>query len=233
MESSRILTIIPARGGSKRVPGKNKKKLAGKELVRYAIEAALNSKLTSTIVVNSDDDDILEIARSYTKVVSLKRPVEISGDRAPAITFVHHTLNALLEDFDYVVIVQPTSPFTLGSDIDHTIRLLMESTADSSVSVMQLDHAIHPLKLKVKQGDELFPFMEEEKGRMAAHELSELYARNGSVYVSTIETIRQDKIIGDVCLGYEMPRERSIDINDPIDFEFAEYMILKNNSGGI
>ncbi|MEM9544444.1 MAG: acylneuraminate cytidylyltransferase family protein [Bacteroidota bacterium] len=230
MKKQRVLTIIPARGGSKRVPGKNKKKLAGKELIRYAIEASLHSKETDTIVVSSDDEDILSIGREYPSVICLRRPEEISGDKALAITYVHHALEQLSESFDLVVIVQPTSPFTLGSDIDSTIRLLDNKRADSSVSVMQLDHAIHPLKLKIKKDNELFPYLEEEKGRMAAHELSELYARNGSVYVSRITNIHEGKIIGDVCLGYEMPRERSLDINDKLDFEFAEYLINKSKS---
>jgi CMP-N,N'-diacetyllegionaminic acid synthase len=226
---SRTLLIIPARGGSKRVPGKNKKKLLGKELIRYSIEAALATKESNTILVSSDDDDILRIASTYDKVIILRRPTGISGDKALAITFVQHALQELDHiQFDYVAIVQPTSPFTLGSDIDATIRLLHDSDADSSVSVMKLDHAIHPIKLKVKEGDELLPYIEEENGRMAAHELSELYVRNGSVYVSTIATIQKGNIIGERCLGYEMPRERSLDINDPIDFDFAEFIIKKN-----
>lgn len=228
LSKKRILTIIPARAGSKRVPGKNKKKLAGKELVRYAIEATLESQLSNMIVVSTDDEDISRIASGYSTIKCLKRPEEISGDRATAITYVQHALKEIREEFDFVAIVQPTSPFTLGSDIDNTIKLLLDSDADSSVSVMKLDHAIHPLKLKVKEGDELLPFLEEEKGRMAAHELSELYARNGSVYVSTMDTIQKNQIIGDICLGYEMPRERSLDINDPLDFEFAEFIINRN-----
>ena len=224
---SKVLTIIPARAGSKRVPGKNKKKLAGKELIRYAIEAALNSKRTNTIVVSSDDEDILNVANEYSRIISLRRPIEISGDEAKAITYVHHALEQLDGNYDIIAIVQPTSPFTLSEDIDATIDLLSNPEADSGVSVMKLDHAIHPLKLKIMEGEELLPYMEEEKGRMAAHELTDLYARNGSVYVSRIETIEQGKIIGDRCLGYVMPRERSLDINDALDFEFAEFIIRK------
>lgn len=201
--------------------------LGNKELVRYAIEAALNAKEVNTVAVSSDDDDILTIAKSYNNVIAIRRPQSISGDMAPAITYVHHALDILNESFDYTVIIQPSSPFTLGVDIDETIKLLYGSKADSSVSVMKLDHAIHPAKLKVMEHDRLNAYIEEENGRMAAHELPELYVRNCSVYVSTIASIRNNKIIGDICLGYEMPRERSVDINDPIDFEFAEFMMSK------
>ena len=141
---------------------------------------------------------------------------------------MQHALSVLEKEYDYTAIIQPTSPFTTGADIDHTIRLLYDSDADSSVSVMKLDHAIHPVKLKTMEGPELKPFLEEENGRMAAHELPELYVRNCSVYVSSMAVIRAGKIIGDKCLGYEMPRERSIDINDPIDFDFAEFILKKH-----
>jgi CMP-N-acetylneuraminic acid synthetase len=83
--SPKVLAIIPARGGSKRVPNKNKKKLNGKEIVRYAIEAALNSKIVTTIIVSSDDEEILKIAKEYDNIIPIERPQEISGDKAPAI----------------------------------------------------------------------------------------------------------------------------------------------------
>ncbi len=209
------------------MPGKNKKLLAGKPLVSYAIEAALASKEITHWVLSTDDEDILKIGAAYEDLLCLKRPEEISGDHAPAISYMHHAIKVLDIGFDYTVIIQPTSPFTTGADIDNTIRLLYDSEADSSVSVMKLDHAIHPVKMKTMNGMKLNPFLEKEDGRMAAHELPELYVRNCSVYVSSIENIRQGKIIGDHCLGLVMPRERSIDINDPIDFEFANFIINK------
>lgn len=222
-----VLAIIPARAGSKRIKNKNKLKLAGKELVRYAIESTLSAKLISTIAVSSDDDDILTIAKEYEELHAIKRPLEIAGDYAQAITYVDHAIEVLNQSFDYVVIIQPTSPLTTGEDIDGTLNLLFNNTADSAVSIMKLDHAIHPVKIKKLQELELVSYFEEEKNRMAAHEIPTLYVRNCSVYASTIETIKQGRIIGDKCLGYLMPRERSLDINDPIDFDFAEFLIKK------
>jgi len=225
-----ILGIIPARGGSKRIPGKNKKIFCGKPLVSYAIETALGASLLDKIVVNTDDEDILEIATKYKGIIPLRRPLEISQDLSPAIDYVHQTIKELEtqgETFDIVVILQPTSPLTLSKDIDNTIQLLIDSKAPSAVSVMKLDHATHPVKMKVLEGDKLNPFLEEEGGRMAEHELPTIYVRNCSVYASTLETIRAGKIIGDDCRGYVMPTERSIDINDPIDFDFAEFLYKK------
>lgn len=229
----RILGIIPARGGSKRIPGKNKKDFCGKPLICHIIESAIGSKLLDRIVVNTDDEDILKIASNYKRIQPLKRPAELAKDHSPAIDYVHQTLDVLKgqgQTFDIIVILQPTSPLTLPEDIDNTIRLLENSNADSSVSVMKLDHAAHPVKMKVMEGNKLNPFLEEERGRMAEHELPTIYVRNCSVYVSTLETIQAGKIIGDDCRGYVMPMERSVDINDPIDFDFAEFLYRKYNT---
>lgn len=225
-----VLGIIPARGGSKRIPGKNKKFFCGKPLVSYIIEAAQAAQLLDTIVLNSDDDDILAIGDQYPDVISLRRPEQIAQDHSQAIEYVHQTLHELKaqgKEYDTVVILQPTSPLTIPEDIDHTIQLLKSTQADSSVSVMKLDHATHPVKMKVMDGSKLNPYLEEEGGRMAEHELPTIYVRNCSVYVSTIETIQRGKIIGDNCHGYLMPMERSVDINDPIDFDFAEFLYQK------
>ena len=191
----------------------------------------MGAKMLDTIVVNSDDKDILAIAANYEGVLPIERPAEISKDHSNAIEYVHQTLDMLSEQgktFDTIVILQPTSPLTLPEDIDNTIMLLKNSNGNSSVSIMKLDHAVHPFKMKVMKGDKLNPFLEEERGRMAEHELPTIYVRNGSVYVSTLETIQTGKIIGDDCRGYVMPMERSIDINDPIDFDFAEFLYKKH-----
>jgi CMP-N,N'-diacetyllegionaminic acid synthase len=226
--NKRVLAIIPARGGSKRLPGKNKKELGGKALVRYVIEAALKASLIQDIAVSTDDEDILAISREYPRIIPIKRPAIFATDQSPAIEYVHHTLEYLAKAYDAIVILQPSSPFTTAEDIDNTINLLWQMEADSAVSVMKLDHAIHPVKLKILRGGKLLPYWEEEKGRMAAHELLELYVRNCSIYVANMKSIKAGKIIGDDCAAYVMPRERSLDINDPIDFEFAQFLISKN-----
>lgn len=223
----RILGIIPARAGSKRIQGKNKKLLGGKELVHYILEAGTDSERISTLVVSSDDDDVLQIASQYKGVIALKRPIEIAGDTSPAIDYVRHTIDTLQQRFDAVVILQPSSPFTEASDIDATIDLLWNEGVDCSVSVMPVDHAFHPMKMKLIDAGILIPYVEEEKGKMAAHELENVYVRNCSVYASKWETIQSGVIIGDRCAPYIMSRERSLDINDPIDFEFAEFLMQK------
>jgi CMP-N-acetylneuraminic acid synthetase len=252
----KILGIIPARGGSKRVPRKNIRLLGGKPLICWVIEAARQVSQINRLVVSSDDDEVLEIAKSYDEKLPLRRPVEISTDTSLAIEYIKHALGVIetmqkparskgemqkparskgeidvdsVEPtrFDAVVILQPSSPLTLPEDISATIELLKRTNADTAVSVVQLEHAIHPLKLKVMRGDKLLPYFEEERGRMAEHELPKLFVRNCAVYATRRETIERNQIIGTDCRGYIMPRERSVDINDEMDFMFAEFLIQK------
>jgi len=225
----RVLGIIPARAGSKRVPRKNVRLLAGKSLVSRSIEACLGARTLAKTVVSSDDDDALRIAGSYPGVIALSRPAEIATDEAPALEYVRHALKTMERNdarYDAVVIVQPSSPFTMPEDIDACIALLQEaSSADSVVSVVEVDQLVHPLKLKRLDGVKLIPFIEDERGRMAAHEIPKVYVRNGSVYASRRSTIDGGSIIGDRSHAYIMPRIRSVDINDERDWCFAEFLV--------
>lgn len=225
----KVLGIIPARGGSKRVPGKNLRLLGGKELVARSIETALGATKLAAVVLSSDSDEILQVARArYPKVIALKRPDAISTDTALAIEYVRHALAEVKGPFDAVAIIQPSSPFTVPADIDATIAVLEHAPeADSAVSVMKVDHAVHPVKLKRLEGDKLLAYAEEERGRMAAHELSELYVRNCSVYVMRVATIEKGSILGDDSRAYVMPRERSVDINDELDWKFAQFLFAE------
>jgi CMP-N,N'-diacetyllegionaminic acid synthase len=223
------LGIIPARAGSKRLPRKNVLPLAGKPLVAWVIEAARKATSLDRLVVSSDDPEVLKIAAAYDPTLPLMRPVELATDTSPAIGYVKHALDVVETNqeglFDTIVILQPSSPLTQPEDIDSTVELLHRTGADTAVSVVKLDHAIHPMKLKVLQGDRLVPFYEDEKGRMAAHDLPTLHVRNCAVYATRRHVVESGQVIGDDCRGYVMPRERSIDINDAMDFAFAEYLV--------
>lgn len=228
----RTLGIIPARGGSKRVPRKNLRPLGGKPLVAWSIELALACTCLDRVVVSSDDDEVLDIARGYGAKLALKRPVALSADTSPAIDYVHHALSELEAAgearFEAVVILQPSSPFTLPQDVAATLKLLETTDADSAVTVVEVDHALHPAKFKTLQGDRLLPYLEEERGRMAAHELPKVYVRNCSVYATQRELIDRGLIVGDDCRGHVMPRERSIDINDEFDWQLVQFLNLRN-----
>jgi CMP-N-acetylneuraminic acid synthetase len=229
----RVLGIVPARGGSKRVPRKNLRELGGRPLVRWAIDAARGAGAISRLVLSSDDDEVLACAAAVDPALPLRRPAELSTDTALAIDYVRHALAACEgagdRRYDAITIIQPSSPFTLAEDIDDTLALLESSGADSAVTVMALDHAIHPVKLKRMEGDRLLPYLEEESGRMAAHELPPLFVRNCAVYASRRSVIEAGKIIGDDCRAVCMPRERSLDINDELDMELAAFMLARRS----
>jgi CMP-N,N'-diacetyllegionaminic acid synthase len=226
-----ILGIIPAREGSKRVPQKNFRVFADTTLTDIAINQALGSKLISTIVISSDSTDVLAIAKKYDQVIPLLRPKELSNDHSPSIDYIRHTLSVLEKEqnYDLVVIIQPSSPLRSSKDIDNTIKLLIDNPkADSAVSIVKVSHMVHPLKLKTLQGNILLPFIEDENGRFASNDLPDIYVRNCAVYASwRIDMETKPDIIGNKSLGYLMPAETSVDINDMIDFEFAEYLFKK------
>ncbi len=200
------------------------RKLAGLPLVEYVLRAALKAKTITRLVVSSDDDEVLKLQSRYPAVTFLRRPDELALDESPAIDYVRHVLTATGKAWDVIVILQPTTPFVRGKDIDSTISLLSRNDVDSAVSVMRVEQMHHPMKLKVMDGDLLKPFLRDEGGIIPAQKLPDVYTRNGAVYASKLNSIEQGQIIGERCAGFVMPPERSIDINYPIDFEFAEFI---------
>jgi CMP-N,N'-diacetyllegionaminic acid synthase len=223
-----VLGLVPARGGSKRVPRKNVRLLGGVPVVVRTLEAARGAQCLRRVLVTSDDDEVLALASAIDPACALRRPAELSTDAAPAIDYVRHAIAWCERQggprIDVVVVVQPSSPLTLPADIDATVALLEKTGADTAVTVMQLDHAIHPVKLKTLAGDRLLPYFEEERGRMATAQLPVLYVRNCAVYATRRRVIDAGQIIGPDCRGHVMPRERSVDINDELDFRFAEFL---------
>lgn len=225
----RTLGIVPARAGSKRLVDKNLRPLGGKPLAQRAIETARSARAITRLVVSSDDRRVLDIAAAIEPSLALERPNELATDTAMAVDYVRHALEVMRErgedPFDAVVIVQPTSPFTTAEDIDATVARLDDPSIETSVTVMPLDHALQPAKLKtMDEGGILRSYLSDEMGRMAAHQLPTLFVRNGSVYATRVSVIRRGEIIGDPCVGHVMSRERSVDINDELDLAFAEFL---------
>jgi CMP-N,N'-diacetyllegionaminic acid synthase len=217
----RTLGLVPARGGSTRVPRKNLAVLGGRTLVRRALETALAAGCFETVALSSDEDEILAEADGLD-AVALRRPPEVSSETARARDFVWHALGEL-GDFDALAIVQCTSPFTAPEDVAGAVALLERTGADSVVTVSVADAAHHPLKMKRLEGDRLLPYLEDDR-LTPSHELEQLWVRNGSVYVFRREAAERGLEADDV-RGYEMPPERSFDIDTPEDLRFAEFLV--------
>ena len=230
MNKIKVLAIIPAREGSKRVQRKNFRPFGGTTLTNLAIEQAKAANLIDKIVVNSDSAEVLAIAKTYAGVTGLERPHLLAQDESPAIDYMLQTINELEKNdeyFDLIVIIQPSSPLRTGADIDQTIQLLFDNyEASSAVSVVKLPHMVHPHKLKVMNGITLDPFLVNEGQATAAHELPDVYVRNCAVYIFKTENLKKGITYGHQCIGFEMPEETSVDINEMIEFNFAEYLFM-------
>jgi len=219
----RTLGVVPARGGSTRVPGKNLAVLGGRTLVRRALETALAAGCFETVALSSDDDEILAEADGLD-VVALRRPPELSTETARASVFALHALREL-GDFDALAILQCTSPFTAPEDVAGAVALLERTGAESVVTIAAADTAHHPLKLKRLDGDRLLPYLEDDR-LTPSHELERLWVRNGSVYVFRRDVVERGLVADDV-RGYEMPPERSFDIDTQQDLAFAEFLVAR------
>jgi CMP-N-acetylneuraminic acid synthetase len=220
----RVLGIVPARGGSSRVPRKNLARLGGRTLVRRALETALASRCLEVVALSSEDDEILTEADGLD-VVALRRPPELATDTARAAEFALHALEALDDPdapFEAIAIVQCTSPFTSPEDVAGAVELLERTGAESVVTVSRVEAAHHPAKLKVLDGDRLLPFLEDDR-LTPSHELPPLWVRNGSVYVFRRDVVERGLEAEDV-RGYEMPPERSFDIDTARDLAIAEFL---------
>ena len=175
-----FLAIIPARGGSKRLPRKNILDLCGKPLISWSIEAALKSKYISKVVVSSDDEEILNISSNFGADI-IKRPYELANDTATTFDAIKHTINNL-EKYDYIVLLQPTSPLRNEKHIDEAIELLEEKQADGIVSVCEMDHS--PLWSNTLPEDgNMRGFLREEILNKRSQDLEKYYRLNGTIYM--------------------------------------------------
>jgi CMP-N,N'-diacetyllegionaminic acid synthase len=220
----RVLALIPARGGSKGVPRKNLRPLGGKPLLQWTADAANGSKYVDRVVLSTDDDEIATLGRSLGLDVPFLRPHEASTDEAPANAVVEHAIGALNDQSEYVVYLQPTSPFRSAADIDGCLERLVASDADACVSVSE--SPTKPEWLFYVGPDSSMRPVLGQMPRQRRQELERAFELNGAVYVSRIETYRRLKtFLTGGTVAWIMPPERSVDIDETTDFEQAEKIL--------
>lgn len=227
-EGKSFLAIIPARGGSKRLPRKNVLDLCGKPLIVWTIEATLKSKYIDKVVVSSDDDEILEISKKFG-AETIKRPDELASDTATTFDAIKYTIDNL-EKYDYIVLLQPTSPFRDEKHIDEAIELLENKNADAVVSVCEMEHS--PLwSNTLPQDGKMNNFLKDEVLNKRSQDLEKYYRLNGAIYICKTDKLLEQKsfFIKDNIFAYVMNRESSIDIDEEIDFNMAEFLMEKND----
>lgn len=229
----RTLGLIPARGGSQRVPDKNLKPLNGKPLIAYTIEAAKQSKHVNRIVVSTDSEKIAETARQFGADVPFLRPSAISESGSTEMQFLKHALKWFAENEDYepdlIVLLYPTSPFRKSASIDAAVEKMLEHPKADSLRSVRLCSE-HPCKMWRIEDDHLKPYVETEDSNLhtlSYHLLPTTYIQNASIYITRPRTIRNKRsYIGDTVIPLVMDESESVDINTPLDFQFAE-MIMK------
>lgn len=227
-----ILGLIPARGGSKGLPRKNIKPLSGKPLITWTIEQALAGKYLDIVVVSTDDKEIVEISKKNRAEVPFIRPKELAEDNAKGINVVLHTIDWLKKNdrqkqYDLLMLLQPTSPLRAKEDIDKAIELLFLKKAKAIVSVCEVDH--HPLWTNTLPEDGCMKdFIRKEIMNKNRQELPLFYRLNGAIYLAYCNYIKERKsFFGKETFAYIMPKERSIDIDDEIDFKLAEILLTQ------
>ncbi|KGN03513.1 acylneuraminate cytidylyltransferase [Clostridium novyi A str. 4570] len=229
-KNKKILAIIPARGGSKGIPHKNIMKICKKPLIAYSIEAAKESKYIDYILVSTDDTCIKEVSLSYGAKVPFLRPDEISTDRAKSIDVVLHGIDYLKEhneNFDYVILLQPTSPLRTSDDIDTAIESVIEADKDSLISVCECSE--NPILMRTIEREKLKPVLEFNGDNLRRQELPTFYVFNGAIYINKVDMLQNKKeFVDENTMPFIMDSTKSIDIDNMIDAKIAE-MILKEN----
>lgn len=222
-----VLAIIPARGGSKGVPRKNIRNLAGKPLIAWTIEAARASRYIDRLALSSDDPEIIQVARSWGCEVPFVRPAELARDDTPGMDPVLHALKEL-PGYDYVVLLQPTSPLRTEEDIDGCIARCEEKLAPACVSVTEPAH--HPQWMFTLGNAEILQPISEQRG-VRRQDLPEVYALNGAVYVARVAWLFEaQNFLGEGTSGYVMPSSRSIDIDTEQDLAFAACLLQQQEN---
>ncbi|MHA1572214.1 MAG: acylneuraminate cytidylyltransferase family protein [Alphaproteobacteria bacterium] len=222
-----VVALVTARGGSKGVRRKNLREIAGRSLLARAIEAAQGAETVDRVVLSSEDPEIIAAAIASGCDAPFVRPACLASDEATTMDVVRHALKALPESYDYLVVLQPTSPLRIAADIDGAVDLCFSAGAPACVSVSEPDHPPH------------WAFTRDDKGRLSPliadgplysrrQDLPPTLMLNGAVYVALCDwIIEQSEFTGEETVGYVMPKERAVDVDDELDLVVAEALARK------
>ncbi len=231
MDDRYCLCVVPARGGSKGLPGKNLRRVGGRSLVARAVESAVASGRCSRVICSTDDDQIAAEAVDAGADAPFRRPAELASDTATSIDVVIHAVQHVEarrgRPVDLVCLVEPTTPLRTAGDVRNAVDMLLESDppADSAVSLCEVCDA-HPAWLrKIDAGcvQPYFPDLAEPTRRQDLAQHAVPYRRNGAVYVTRRDVlVEQGSLYGGRTLGYVMPVDRSVNIDDELDLLTAQ-----------
>ena len=231
-----ILGLINARGGSKGVPGKNKKPLCGKPLINYSIEVGLAADCFADFIVSTDDEDIVAIARKAGADVPFLRPAELASDTARQMDTIIHAVCFMEEKnntvYDYICLLQPTCPLRSPEDVTGSVDLIIRENCDSVITVTEVGGR-HPRTLYKKNDttQELKPFMQSDLSGVQRQDFEDIFWRTGAVYVMRRDVAVEGKsLYGASTYGYYVPEDRCFNIDNPFDWDLCEaYLSFKQD----
>ena len=225
-----VLAVIPARGGSKGLPGKNLRPLHGKPLIAWTIEAAKHTACIERLILSSDDPETIGVCRGLGCEVPFQRPDELATDEALLSDTLTHALTAFNHGCEYLAVLQPTSPLRRSEDIDGCFNLWIETAAMTCLSVTSAPKPPYWM-FSVDGEHRMTPVMGWEMVNTPRHDLPPIYVLNGAVYIVKIDWYLQHKTLLDASTrAYLMPPERSVDIDTLADFQQAEQLMCMANS---
>lgn len=224
----KVLAVIPARGGSKGIPRKNIKLLAGKPLIAWTIESGLLAKGVDRVIVSTEDEEIATVAKKLGADVPFTRPLELARDDTPGIAPLLHAIEQL-PDYDWVLVLQPTSPLRSVEDIEGIIKLGREKDTLSAVSITEVSK--HPFWMyRWDDHQRLQPFIPNRPDIARRQDLPLAYVLNGALYLARTDWLIENQgFIGLETLGYVIPEERSVDLDTPMDWQWAEFLMERRH----
>ncbi|GAA0078692.1 acylneuraminate cytidylyltransferase family protein [Clostridium sp. CTA-5] len=230
INNKKILAIIPARGGSKGISEKNIKLLNDKPLIAYSIEQCKKSKYIDKVIVSTDSKKIAEISKKYGADIPFIRPSYLAQDTTPGIKPIIHAINWFKDngdEFEYVICAQCTSPFRKYEQIDEAIERLINEDADSIVSICESE--ISPYWMKELHQGKIKDFLTGNIFYSRRQDVPKIYSLNGAIYIAKKDILlKNENWYTENTLGYVMDKYSSLDIDDILDFKFAEYLIKEN-----
>lgn len=228
IDGKTVLAIIPARGGSKGVLRKNVRDVASKPLIAWTIETAQKSSYIDRLVLSSEDEEIIEVAKSWRCEVPFQRPIELAQDDTPGILPVIYVLEQLAQHgsrYDYVALLQPTSPLRNVDDINGCLKQCIDECSNACVSVCEAEQNPYWMYL-VDRNRRMRSLLNSAEAIPRRQDLPMVYALNGAIYVARCEWLLQNKtFLTDETTAYLMPKERSLDIDTELDLIIAEIIL--------
>ncbi len=226
INGKRVLALITAREGSKGILGKNTKSLAGRPLIAWTLIAAKQSHHIDRLILSSDGLDIIKIAQEYGCEVPFTRPVALAQDDSSSMDVIEHAIASLSERFDYLLLLQPTSPFRTATDIDDFIEYAIASGAEIAVSVSKLKK--HPMYMYYIENGHLVPFVENGNVQLRRQDMPPAYEHNGALYFAKIDRLLTERSFNTkYTVPYITEGAINLDIDTAEDWDYAEQIALK------